>query len=106
MSFNFVSSITFHTLCQKVERRSRVLGVLQMKTSKLNSAGPTVMCKVRPQGRKPNSAYRKREYLNQDELERLFGALKANRHGHRDYMIALVMFLHGLRVSELIDMHW
>ena len=44
--------------------------------------------------------------VNQDELDRLFAALKGNRHGHRDYMIALVTFLHGLRVSELVDLHW
>ena len=48
----------------------------------------------------------KRQALNQDELDRLFAALKGNRHGHRDYMIALVTFLHGLRVSELVDLRW
>jgi integrase len=48
----------------------------------------------------------KRQALNQDELDRLFAALKNNRHGHRDYMVALVTFLHGLRVSELIDLRW
>ena len=36
----------------------------------------------------------------------LFAALRRNRHGHRDHMIALVTFLHGLRVSELIDLRW
>ena len=65
-----------------------------------------VKCKVRPTGRKANTEYRKREHLTQDELERLFAALKGNRHGHRDYMIALVTFLHGLRVSELVDLRW
>ena len=48
----------------------------------------------------------KRQALTQDELDRLFAALKSNRHGHRDYMVALVTFLHGLRVSELIDLRW
>ena len=48
----------------------------------------------------------KRQALTQHELDRLFAALKGNRHGHRDYMIALVTFLHGLRVSELIDLRW
>lgn len=65
-----------------------------------------VKWKVSPAGRKPNAAYRKREHLTQDELERLFAALKRNRRGHRDHMIALVTFLHGLRVSELIDLRW
>src|SRR6185312_1197738 len=40
----------------------------------------------------------KRQALTQDELDRLFAALKGNRHGHRDYMVALVTFLHGLRI--------
>jgi phage terminase large subunit len=57
-------------------------------------------------GRKRNRDYRTREHLTQDELDRLFTALKRNRHGHRDYMVALVTFLHGLRVSELIDLRW
>ena len=48
----------------------------------------------------------KRQALTQNELDRLFAALKRNRHGHRDYMVALVTFLHGLRVSELIDLRW
>ena len=43
----------------------------------------------------------KRQALTQDELDRFFAALKGNRHGQRDYMVALVTFLHGLRVSEL-----
>ena len=63
-----------------------------------------VMWKVK--GRKRNRDYRIREHLTQDELDRLFTALKRNRHGHRDYMVALVTFLHGLRVSELIDLRW
>jgi len=48
----------------------------------------------------------RRQALTQDELDRLFKALKGNRYGHRDYMVALVTFLHGLRVSELIDLRW
>jgi integrase len=57
-------------------------------------------------GRKRNRDYWTREHLTQDELDRLFAALERNRHGHRDYMVALVTFLHGLRVSELIDLRW
>jgi hypothetical protein len=36
--------------------------------------------------------------------DRLFAPLKRNRHGHRDYLMALVTFLHGLRVGELVDL--
>jgi site-specific recombinase XerD len=48
----------------------------------------------------------KDRYLTKEELTKLFAALKTNRHGHRDHMLALVAFLHGLRVSELIDLRW
>ncbi len=77
-----------------------------MKPTPLKLVQSDVMCKVKPTGRKPNAEYRTREHLTQDELARLSAALKRNRHGHRDYMIALTMFLHGLRVSEVIDLRW
>ena len=72
-----------------------------MVARRLKTAKSTVMWNVRA---KPYGD--KRQALTQDELDRLFAALKDNRHGHRDYMIALVTFLHGLRVSELIDLRW
>ena len=75
-----------------------------MNASRLKLVHPAVKWKVKPRRAKPYGG--KRQALNQDELDRLFVALKGNRHGHRDYMIALVTFLHGLRVSELIDLRW
>jgi site-specific recombinase XerD len=36
----------------------------------------------------------------------LSGALKRNRHGHRDWLIGLLIFRHGLRVSEACDLRW
>lgn len=77
-----------------------------MNRSPLKLVDPAVKWKVKPAGRQSNDTYRKREHLTEDELGRLFAALKRNRHGHRDYMMALVTFLHGLRVSELIDLRW
>lgn len=77
-----------------------------MKTTHLKLVDQDVKCRVASLGRKANTEYRKREHLTQDELDSLLSALKANRHGHRDHMVALVTFLHGLRVSELIDLRW
>jgi integrase len=57
-------------------------------------------------GRQSNKAYRTREYLTETELEDLFEALKANRWGHRDHMIGLIGYRHGLRVSEICDLQW
>jgi site-specific recombinase XerD len=56
--------------------------------------------------RQPNSELRTREYLTEEELERLLEAAKANRWGHRDSTMVLIAFRHGLRASELVDLRW
>ena len=64
---------------------------------------------------KPNSFHavrsqkadvRTREYLTDDEVQRLAEAAKANRHGQRDATMILVAYRHGLRSSELTDLRW
>jgi integrase len=74
-----------------------------MKSSNLKLIECTNM---RPVGRKPNAAYRVREHLTEGEITRLLAALKANRHGHRDWLIGLLIYRHGLRVSEACDLRW
>ncbi len=54
-------------------------------------------------GRKANDAYRTREHLTEAEMTKLLAALKANRHGNRDWLIGLMIYRHGLRVSEACD---
>src|SRR6478736_4629684 len=56
--------------------------------------------------RKPNAAYRPREYLTEKEMAVLLDTLKTNRHGLRDWLIGLVIYRHGLRVSEACDLRW
>ena len=57
-------------------------------------------------GRAPNRALRTREHLTPAEVERLIEAAKNNRQGHRDAMMILIAFRHGLRASELVDLRW
>jgi site-specific recombinase XerD len=57
-------------------------------------------------GRKPNPAYRTREHLTEAEIVKLLNALKKSRHGHRDWLIGLMIYRHGLRVSEACDLRW
>jgi type 1 fimbriae regulatory protein FimB len=66
----------------------------------------TVMRPVAPRGRKPNKAYRTREHLTESEIGKLLAALKANRYGHRDWLLGLLIYRHGLRVSEACDLRW
>ena len=39
-------------------------------------------------------------------MEKLLAALRQNRHGHRDWLIGLLIYRHGLRVSEACDLRW
>ena len=57
-------------------------------------------------GRKANETYRVREHLTEAEMDRLLAALRRKRHGNRDWLIGLLIYRHGLRVSEACDLRW
>lgn len=46
---------------------------------------------------------RRRDYLTPDEVKRLLSAARSGRHAVRDHL-TLLMYRHGLRVSELISL--
>jgi integrase len=77
-----------------------------MTNSHLRLVAPlTVNCTVtRP--RPKNAELRTREHLTPDEVERLIEAAKANRHGHRDGLMVLLAYRHGLRAAEVTDLRW
>ncbi len=77
-----------------------------MKSTDLKLVNPTDMRPVASEGRKPKAVYRIREHLTEDEMNKLLPALKRNRHGHRDWLIGLLIYRHGLRVSEACDLRW
>ena len=77
-----------------------------MKSTHLKLVKRSVMRPVAPAGRKANDAYRVREHLTEAEIAKLLAALKTNRHGHRDWLIGLLIYRHGLRVSEACDLRW
>jgi integrase len=73
-----------------------------MTTAPAGTAKGSVMRPVR----RPNAEYRVREHLTETEIEKLLAVLKRNRHGQRDWLIGLMIYRHGLRVSEACDLRW
>jgi integrase len=56
--------------------------------------------------RPKNGEVRTREHLTEDEVEKLVEAAKNNRHGHRDALMVLLTYRHGLRAAEVVDLRW
>ncbi len=57
---------------------------------------------VRTPVRRANKEYRTREHLTEAEVEHLIEATSS----HRDAIMILLAFRHGLRAAELVDLHW
>jgi integrase len=53
-----------------------------------------------------NADLRTREHLTDAEVEKLIEAAGDNRHGHRDALMVLVAYRHGLRAAEIVDLRW
>ena len=77
-----------------------------MQSHQLKLVKSSVMRPVTAKGRGPNTAYRVREHLTEAEMAKLLAALKHNRHGQRDALIGLMIYRHGLRVSEACNLRW
>jgi type 1 fimbriae regulatory protein FimB/type 1 fimbriae regulatory protein FimE len=57
--------------------------------------------------RPKNADVRSREYLTIDEVQALMKAAgSVGRHRHRDKTLILIMFRHGLRVSEAVNLRY
>jgi len=74
--------------------------------SNLRSVQPATKKRAVAPRRKPNRELRSREHLTETEVEKLIGAAKDNRYGHRDATMILAAYRHGFRASEICDLRW
>jgi len=60
-----------------------------------------------PPTRQKNAELRSREHLTPDEVEHLIKSAKQiGRHRQRDATLIMMMYRHGLRVSEAVALRW
>jgi integrase len=48
--------------------------------------------------------HRRKDFLDPSEMKTFLEAAKAGRQGVRDYLLFLMMYRHGLRCSEAVDL--
>ena len=77
-----------------------------MSKPRLKLAVPRIEKRTVTPKRTKNSELRTREYLTEHEIEALMAAARQNRCGHRDAIMILTAYRHGLRASELVDLRW
>lgn len=94
------------TQVSKVEQTD--MGIVLDAASRFN---PPKLEVIERKGNSPNRGHnatgRSREYLTASEMATLLEAAKKSpRNGHRNYMIVLLGYRHGLRAGELADLRW
>jgi integrase len=75
--------------------------------TKLRLVRAAKSAKFEPPLRKSNAEARSREYLTLAEVKKVRDAARSEgRNGHRDGLMVLMLFRHGLRVAEVVALTW
>ncbi len=77
-----------------------------MAKPKLRLVAPITVNRTVAPRRPKNAELRTREHLTEGEVEKLIEAAGDNRHGHRDALMVLLAYRHGLRAAEVVDLRW
>ena len=75
-----------------------------MAKPNLRLVTPTTENRTVTPRRASNAQLRTREHLTADEVEKLIEAVRQNRYGHRDALMVLLAYRHGLGAAEVVDL--
>src|ERR1700746_4088164 len=81
-------------------------GAFHMTKPRLRLVTPATVKRTVTLRRPKNGEVRTREHLTEDEVEKVIEAAKNNRLGHRDALMVLLAYRHGLRAAEVVDLRW
>ena len=86
-------------LSRRATERLRFFGSAEVVAKRSN-------VKSRAKSATTDAHERAKVFLDEAEMERLLAAARTGRHGVRDHLLLLMMYRHGLRVSEAIGLRW
>lgn len=106
--------VTFIPIEKASDRQKEEKRLIRLHHPRLNgtaSERETLWRKSNLKGTSPNKGHRatgrSREYLTIAEMEQLLeAAKKSGRNSFRNFVLCLLIYRHGLRVSEAADLRW
>ena len=84
--------------------RPEASGILKLRRRATSSYQKTLILPIQCTEKNGSRriCYRVHEHLTEDQMAKLLATLKRNRHGHRDWLIGLLIYRHGLSYRQIL----